>query len=159
MASVPTAKKHPGGGYPRFNFPSYLRSMSKTKDSRARLKETARELGMLTHTSIRYQKEDSLYRIGLLCQRDPEFASHLMANTSLTREHLKLLTDGKLSDKEMKSIIEGAGSIRSTMAAPKDLGGGLASFIKEDEPEAKEEVKNDEPEEDKGPHQANLFDF
>ena len=162
IAALPIAKHFPQRGGGRYNFPSYLKSMSRTKDSRAILKETARELGELTHTSIRYQKEDALHRIGLLCQRDPEFASHLLARSSLGKDHLKLLTRGKLNEKDIRSIIEGAESIRSTFAAPREIGGGLASFINEEEDEeptkvdiAQEPEKNTE----KGPHQASLFEF
>ncbi len=164
IATLPISKHFPQRGGGRYNFPSYLKSMSRTKDSRARLMETARELGKLTHTSIRYQKEDALQRMGLLCLRDPEFASHLLSRTSLGKDHLKLLTRGKLNEKEMRSIIEGAESIRSTSTAPREIGGGLASFINEEE--EKDTVKVDiapEPEEkeekEKAPHQASLFEF
>jgi replication factor C large subunit len=159
LATIPHARKHSNRRGGRYSFPSYLKAMSKTKDARARLKETALALGKLTHTSIRYQKEDALRRIGLLCQRDPEFASGIIADTDLGREHLKLLTDGKLKDREMKSILDMAESIKRGRTAPVEIEGGLFDFVHREEEVVETRKEDQEEDQGTGSHQASLFEF
>lgn len=159
LAAIPIARKHSNRRGGRYSFPSYLKAMSKTKDSRARLKEAASAMGSLTHTSIRYQKEDAIGRIGLLCQRDPEFASHLMADTDLSGEHLSILTDNKLKDREIKAIMDQVTSIRGERSAPRNLQGGLMDFVEQEEIVEEKGDVNDKDVEATTPHQASLFEF
>jgi replication factor C large subunit len=163
LAAISNTRKHSNRRAGRYSFPSYLKAMSRTKDSRSKLKETASAIGRLTHTSIRYQKEDALGRIGLLCQRDPEFASHLIAETDLEKDHLKLLTGEKLDEKELRAIMKKAESINREKAAPKNLEGGLMDFMGEEKEETSagkentiEEIKDGEK---SSPHQSSLFEF
>ncbi|HHD15894.1 MAG TPA: replication factor C large subunit [Euryarchaeota archaeon] len=164
LAALSIVRRHPGRRA-RYNFPSYLRSMSRTKESRKLLKETARALGLLTHTSMRYQKDDALMRFGLLCRRDSEFASHIMARTDLSKEHLNILTGGKLKERELSAIMDEAELVRAAISAPRGLKGDLSDFDGTESGSGsggnaeKEENQNGGEDAASTPHQANLFDF
>ncbi len=174
MAALSIARRHPNQNRSRYQFPSYLRSMSKTKESRANLKETSLRLGRATHSSIRTVKEDAIMRYSLLVQREPDFALGLVLNADLEKEHLKMLGGGSLTDKQIKEIMQRADSLRSERSAPVSLEtGGLMYYHTEPEEEAAdqpEEKTIDDPteiegsgdeqaEDESGPKQTSLFEF
>jgi replication factor C large subunit len=164
LAAVSIARKHPNRNRTRYQFPSYLKSMSRTKDRRATLKETSQLLGRFTHTSIRTIKADPINRFGLLVQREPDFATHLIAEVGLKKEHIKMLAKGALSDKDIKKLVQTAEKYRSEQAAPTVIGStGLMSFhTEEEEPVSEEvpmEVEETPAEDEEGPKQTSLFEF
>jgi replication factor C large subunit len=166
IAAMSIARRYPNRNRIRYQFPSYLKSMSRTKDTRATLKETALLLGRFTHTSIRTIKEDPIYRFGLLVKREPEFAAHLVADVGLKKEHLKMVSKGTLNDKEIKSIIKDAEKYQSEQAAPKPIETSGLMAYHSDEEEIEEEVKEQEPEEapseeesEESSKQTSLFEF
>ncbi|MGA1820378.1 MAG: replication factor C large subunit [Thermoplasmatota archaeon] len=178
LATLSIARRYPNRNRSRFQFPTYLKSMSKTKDKRAMLKEVSLLLGRYTHTSIRTIKEDPVHRFRVLSKREPGFSANLVANVMMNKEHLKMLSGDTLSEKELKAILEMAETYRSERSAPRSLeGGGLLAFDGEEE-EAPEPEKEDEQteiggeketgpepengpqeEEDRSPKQTSLFEF
>ncbi|MGA1821619.1 MAG: replication factor C large subunit [Thermoplasmatota archaeon] len=168
MSSVYLARKHRSGQREPYRFPSYLKTMSQTKDSRALMKEASGLIGRSTHSSIRSVKEDTFYRFGTLAERDPEFAAYLMAHCGLKKEHLSLMTGGRLKAAAMKKIQIQAEEIRSKISSPVFLGsvsgsGTLSGYSDQvEEPEVKDkekEEKKEETEEEKGSKQMSLFEF
>ncbi|MBN1390851.1 MAG: replication factor C large subunit [Candidatus Thermoplasmatota archaeon] len=169
LATLSIARRYPNRNRSRYQFPTYLRSMSKTKETRAALKEISLLLGRYTHTSMRTVKEDPFYRFRLLVKRDPGFSANLMVSASLTKEHLKMLSDNTLSEKDLRKIMAAAEDLRSRRSAPMvmDDEGTLAFYAEgEDgtldqdaEPgptviETEEEVPGG-----KDPKQTSLFEF
>ncbi len=165
IATLCLARKHPNPARSRYGFPSYLKKMSRSKETRRILKETASAIGILTHSSIRSVKEDTLYRFGLMTTRDPDFAGSLVAHGGLEKEHLRILSRDSLKEKDLRDIMGRAEQIKNSMVRPTGMEGhpegGLMDYVKEGEEEAHEGDGNGSPEEDKGsgPKQANLFDF
>ncbi len=167
LAAVSISRKHPNRNRSRYQFPSYLKSMSRTKDTRASLKEISHLLGRHTHTSIRTIKNDPIHRFSILVQREPEFAGHLVAEVGLKKEHIKMLSKGAISEKEIRAIIKMAEEYRSQQAAPviKDATGLMAFDKEEEEPVGTEgetiveETVPPEEEEGSGPKQTSLFQF
>ncbi|MFW3145448.1 MAG: replication factor C large subunit [Thermoplasmatota archaeon] len=172
LASIGIARQNPNQSRSRFQFPSYLKKMSSTKDARARMKEISQAIGRMTHASIRTVKEDPLLRFSVLAERDPEFASHLAAYGELEKEHLKILTHSRLSDADLKGILEDAQAIRSSRFVPITIGsdqGGLMDFHEEQErssdaagesePKAEEENTDENEISGKEVKQSSLFEF
>ncbi|MGA1793537.1 MAG: replication factor C large subunit [Thermoplasmatota archaeon] len=178
LATLSIARRYPNRNRSRYQFPTYLKSMSKTKDKRAMLKEISLLLGRHTHTSIRTIKDDPIHRFRILSKREPGFSANLVANILLNKEHLKMLSGDALTEKELKRILEIAEQYRSMQSAPRSLeGGGLLAYDGEDE-EATGSVKEEEQadssdekeivpepetepqeEEEKAPKQTSLFEF
>lgn len=167
LSSICLARTHPNPARSRYQFPTYLKKMSKTKDSRKLLKETSSALGSLTHTSIREIKESSLHHFGVLVKRDMEFAAQLVAHSGIGRDHLKILSGSDLSDPEIRKIISRAEKIIEETSKPMELDGestgGLMDYDSSPAPSESQEnvepqVKEEEENED-GPKQTNLFDF
>jgi hypothetical protein len=160
------ARRYPNRNRSRYQFPSYLKSMSKTKETRAVLKETSQLLGKTTHSSIRTVKEDAIHRYSILVQRDHEFAASLVSHAGLKKEHLKFLAGGELSEKDLKNILSRAEEITIEGAGPRKLKEGvlMSYHVEEDqkqeesEPAQKESEPDTEPEEE-GSKQTSLFEF
>ncbi len=172
MASVGLARRHKRSGYSPYRFPNYLKVMARTKESRANLKELSMLLGRLNHTSARSIKDDSIFRYREMVVQDRELAAYLAADAGLSFKHLKHLTDGRLSEKDLKSVMKEAEGIRKAHTSPIGLSseGGLSDFIDEEsEGKIDAETVSDESEvssdpqggdlEDKGSSQATLFQF
>ncbi|MBN1538994.1 MAG: replication factor C large subunit [Candidatus Thermoplasmatota archaeon] len=177
LATLCVARKYPNRNRSRYQFPTYLKSMSRTKDTRASLKEISFLLGRYTHTSIRTIKEDPLYRFRLLVKREEGFSANLVARAYLTKEHLRMLSGDSLTEKDLKRILAAAEDHRSSMSTPKVLEvEGSAYEPGEEQPEAEVDVKEasgkngDEPggrdsksvissEVEKDPKQTSLFEF
>ncbi|MCK5773653.1 MAG: hypothetical protein KAH57_07670, partial [Thermoplasmata archaeon] len=172
MASVGLARRHKRSGYSPYRFPNYLKVMARTKDSRANLKELSILLGRLNHTSARSIKDDAIFRYREMIVQDHELAAHLVADTGLSMKHMKYLTDGRLSDKELKSVMKEAELIKQTQASPVEHAhvGGLSDFISEedestnsDETDVSSDPRGgdleDNDDEEKSPSQATLFQF
>ncbi|MGA1866226.1 MAG: replication factor C large subunit [Thermoplasmatota archaeon] len=142
LATLCIARKYPNRNRSRYQFPTYLKSMSKTKDTRAAMKQISYLLGRYTHTSIRTIKEDPLYRFRLLVKREEGFSVNLVARAYLTKEHLRMLSGDSLSERDLKRILAVAEDYQSIRSAPKflDLYGSTAG-IGEEEPEAEVDKK------------------
>ncbi|MGA1872314.1 MAG: replication factor C large subunit [Thermoplasmatota archaeon] len=174
LATLSTVRKFPNRNRSRYQFPSYLRSMSRTKDTRAMMKEISLLIGRYTHTSIRTIKDDPIHRFRILVSREHGFSANLVANVMLTKEHLKMLSGDALSEKDLRRILKKAEAYRSSQAAPRSIDGhGLMAFNDDEEPDTAGEVEpkaaeipddHDETqkgneESDKDPKQTSLFEF
>ncbi len=169
MASVGLARRHKRSGYSPYRFPSYLKVMARTKESRANLKELSMLLGRLNHTSARSIKDDAIFRYREMVVKDQELAAYLAADAGLSLKHMKYLTDGRLSEKELKSVMKEAETIKQEQASPVEQAhkGGLSDFISEDDEEANSNGSVDpsppqsdlEDEQESSSSQATLFQF
>lgn len=161
MASVYLAKKHKATGRTPFSFPSYLKSMSRTKESRALMKEASTLIGNFTHVSSAYIRDETIYRLGTIVKRDPEFGGFLVADIGLNKSHLKLMTLGDLTNSDYRKIAKSAEEIRESAAKPVFLQSvDEFPFTDEEVPdEAEEEVEEEAKEEETEPKQLKLFEF
>ncbi len=134
MASVGLARRHKRSGYSPYRFPNYLKVMSRTKESRANLKELSMLLGRFNHTSARSIREDAIFRYREMVVRDRELAVYLVADSGLSMKHLKYLADGGLSEKDLRSVMKKAEEVRKAHTSPIDLSsaGGLSGFNDEE---------------------------
>ena len=145
MSSVYLARKHKNTRRQPYSFPSYLKAMSRTKESRKLLRESSGLIGEFTHTSGRDVRRDALYRFGTLADRDHEFAAYLMAVVGFNKDHLKLITNGKLKPAHYRKIKKIAEEIREDVATPVKLeSGGLMDYHEVEEAED-EDNQEDEP--------------
>ncbi len=145
MASVGLARRHKRSGYSPYRFPNYLKAMARTKESRANLKELSMLLGRLNHTSARSIKDDAIFRYREMIVQDRELAAYLVADAGLSLKHLKYLADGRLSEKDLRSVIKEAEEIRKAHTSPIDLStaGGLSEFYDDEAGAEDSEAEND----------------
>jgi len=166
MASVSSARRHPKKGYSPYRFPSYLKKMSRTKDTRSLLGELSSILGGYTHASVRAIREDPIYRIGQLVRNDHEFASHLAWKLDLNKEHLKLMGGSGLGEPQIRSILKKAQKLREEASEPvpidEDVGLLLYSETEEGfegEPKVVEDEGATAEDVEETSSQSTLFDF
>jgi replication factor C large subunit len=163
MAALSLARKHPHAFKERYRFPSYLRSMSRTKESRGAMREATLRIGRVLHTSSRTVMDDPIWRLALLCERDHELASYLVAQADLENEHLKVLTGGRMKAADMDEIMEGAKALSALRSRPRGIEYDFQTEEDHDEEAAEEEPPTPEvkaaKEQEKGLRQSGLFDF
>ncbi|MDG6225332.1 MAG: replication factor C large subunit [Candidatus Thermoplasmatota archaeon] len=166
LASIGTIRRQGGGSGAYFSFPTYLKLMSRSKDSRANLKDTCQKLASITHTSSRSLKEDGIYLLQAAMGRDEELAVHVAAEAGLTRENLELMLGVEASKKDVQRILDAASALNASRAAPKAIGseGGLFSYDEKEEGSEKEPpshsvIEEDMPYDPNGKGQSSLFDF
>jgi replication factor C large subunit len=165
MAALSLARKNPHTASERYRFPSYLRTMSRTKESRSSLKEASLKLGRVLHTSSRTVMEDPIWRLAQLCERDHELASSLVAMADLEEDHLKVLMGGRLRATDIEAIMEGAVVLASANVRPRKMEFG--PFTDDDdeedavepEPPVPVRAQDDAKGQEKGRRQSGLFDF
>ena len=127
-------------------------------------------LGRLNHTSARSIRDDAIFRYREMIVKDQELAAYLAADAGLSLKHMKYLTDGRLSDKELKSVMKEAENIKQAQASPVEQAhkGGLSDFISEDDGNANSsetedssnlEDRDPEGEQESSSSQATLFQF
>ncbi len=163
MAALSIARKHPHGSKERYRFPSYLRSMSRTKESRSAMRETSLRIGRLIHTSSRTVMDDPIWRLALLCERDHELATYLVAQADLEVQHLNVLTGGRMRTADMDEIMEGAKALSSLRSRPKGIEFDFQTEDDVDDETTEEVAPVPEvkvvKEQEKGPRQSGIFDF
>jgi replication factor C large subunit len=132
LSSICLAGK--GGSQETFQFPIYLREMSRTKDSRSNLKETSQKLGALTHASARSMREQGMAWIAELARRDADIAASLVVGADLSRENLEFLMGSGTTKKTLNAIMDRSESLRLTLVAPRAIGkGALMDYSEADE--------------------------
>ncbi len=156
MAGVWVARDHGRIYRAPYRFPEYLRSMSRTKDSRRLFNETSLFLGRATHTSVRTVKDDAFFRLGVLVGRDPDFAANLAVTAGLGKEHLSMLSSRKLANGELAAIIEAANTLRAERVIPTAFS-GLDTFTDDGKEEKAPEKKGEEEKE--AVRQSSLLQF
>jgi replication factor C large subunit len=152
LSSVGSAGK--GGSQEMFQFPTYLKEMSRTKESRSNLKETSQRLGAYTHASARSLRREGMSWISELARRDPEFAASLVVGADLTRDNLEFLLGEGVRKKDLTAIMERAEALRSSIASPRSLDRGALMQFSEDKEEAEEDGAEDAEGDDDGDRPA-----
>jgi replication factor C large subunit len=167
-----------GGSNEMFQFPTYLKEMSRSKEARANLKETSQKLGALTHSSARSLRMEGWALISEIARRDHELATSLVVGADLTQDNLEFLLGPDTSSKDVKAIMKRSEVLRSTLAVPRELKGALMQFHEdEDNPEGGSDTDGDDgaieggsevtapskdgpsADEKKAPTQRSLMDF
>lgn len=167
LASIGTIRREGGGSGESFAFPTYLRLMSRSKESRATLKDTCQKIASITHTSTRSLKEDGIYMLQTAMRKDEELAIHITAMAGLNRENLELMLGADASKKDVQRVLDAASDLKASQASPRSLGAdsGLFSYDEKDE-ETEEEtptspaaMEEDGIAQSEGKGQSSLFDF
>lgn len=171
---VATAKENSYSGWTRYQFPTWLRKMGRSKAQRSRREGLEDKVGAAFHTGARTAREHMFPPLGFIAQRSEHFAAHLAADLELDDDELALLLDTRKNAKQVTRVLEEAERIRAERGhaeeAPVSLdvpGGDRADADAEprepdadgETPEEAEDEPEDEPGDGDAEDQANLFEF
>lgn len=107
-AGVNSAKTRKYYGSARFQFPSWLLKMSRTKEKRSVQKSILKKLGRHCHTSINASREDMLIYFSYLFTNEPEFRHHMAAALELEAGEVAALLDERADSATVKRVMEEA---------------------------------------------------
>lgn len=164
---VATAKQGNYSGWTRYQFPSWLRKMGRSKKQRKLRDDLGSKVGTAYHMGTKGAREHLFPLLGFISQRSETFATHVAADLDLTDDELALLLDTKKSAKAVKRILEAAEELEEERGQPREhhvsihVPGGTTTGEGETSPEEDEAESDDdedeEPEDEES--QANLFEF
>ena len=154
----------------RFNFPSYISKLSRSKGIRATKASLCQKLADYTHNSTKRVAQDMLDPIKMLFRNDENLRIRIVHDAGLDEDEVGFLLSEKSDSKTVKAVMEaaseyGKGSRPASAPIYPDMDEirAIKESMKVTEPE-KEEVSDDEPvppaknqERPKG--QRSLFDF
>ena len=148
-AGVCTARLTDRYGSGRYNFPSYLMKMSRSKGVRATKASVCSKLADHLHTSTKRVSTDVIPSLKLMLMKDPELRVSMIRDVGMEPEELAFLMNTKIDDKTVKEAIAAANPEQVRPA-------------KKSEPAKVSEVKKEEPAEKpaaKPKGQKSLFEF
>ncbi|MDX1610944.1 MAG: replication factor C large subunit [Candidatus Thermoplasmatota archaeon] len=155
-AGVTAAKKRPYKGWTRYQFPSWLRKMSRSKANRQLRNDLGLKVGASYHAGVATAREHIIPPFSFIAQRDEAFATFLAAELELEADELALLLDTKPSTKKVKRILEAAAEDdEEEPTSPSSAPSSTANPGADDE----EAEADDEEDEDDGAQQPSLMDF
>jgi len=105
-AGVASVKLHSYSGWLKYNFPSWLLKMSRTKESRALLNNLSRKIGGHTHQSGNDVKNEMIDTFRYIFKQDNEFAVNMVLELELEKDEIAYLLDDKSQSSRVKSIQE-----------------------------------------------------
>ncbi|MCU0861890.1 MAG: replication factor C large subunit [Methanomassiliicoccales archaeon] len=118
---VCAAKSKPYRGFVRYQFPSYLLKMGRTKAARGAKLSVSQKVGSYCHTSSRYAMMDLLPYISVLFRSDQEFRLAAMELLGLDEEDAAFLMGEKIDSSAVKHLIQALERKRSGESEEHDL--------------------------------------
>ncbi len=113
----------------RFQFPGWLKKMSRSRGVRNTRESIASKLGAYAHTSNRRARLDLFPALKQLMQADEAFAVEVAATLDLEKKEVRYLLEMKTKGtKTVARIVEEAQELREERAAPKAAPGAFARF-------------------------------
>ncbi len=109
---VAVAKDERYSGWTRYQFPSWLRKMSRSKKARGLRESLGLKVGEAFHAGTRTANEHVIPMLAFVAKRSKPFAVELTAELELEADELALLLDTKASTKKVKTILEEAEELR-----------------------------------------------
>ncbi len=103
--AVCAAKQRDVRGYVRYNFPSYLIRMSRSKGNRALQANISSKLGSMIHMSAAGVRQDFLPPFKQMFQNNEEFRLHMTIKLELDVEEVAFLLDAKIDSAAVKRVM------------------------------------------------------
>lgn len=105
-AGVASVKQHTYSGWTKYNFPSWLKKMSVSKESRALYKGLSIKIGMYNHVSSKTVRSELILYFKQLFKADNEFAVNMITGLEFDRDEIALLLNEKPGSNRVKSLLE-----------------------------------------------------
>jgi replication factor C large subunit len=105
-AGVASVKQHSYSGWQKYNFPSWLKKMSYSKESRGLYSSLSRKLARYNHVSTRTIKSDLISSFKHLFKTDKEFAVSMIIKLEFDRDEIAHLLNDKPISNRVKSLME-----------------------------------------------------
>jgi replication factor C large subunit len=105
-AGVAAVKQHSYSGWAKYNFPSWLKKMSQSKESRALYKMLSLKIGIYSHVSSQTVRSDLIIPFRYLFKNDMEFAVNMSSELDLDSAEIAFLYNEKQSSNRVKILLE-----------------------------------------------------
>jgi replication factor C large subunit len=148
---VSAAKQRPYREFVRYQFPSYLMKMSRSKGQRAIKQSVGLKLGSTCHISIRGAQQDILPYFRTLYQRDKEFQLATTIELGFEQEEAAFLLDEKVDSSAVKHLMQ---AIARKLAGESEVHELRSTRLEQVVENAKEEKPAEEPQ-----RQRSLFEY
>jgi len=148
---VSAAKQRPYREFVRYQFPSYLMKMSRSKGQRAIKQSVGLKLGSACHISIRGAQQDILPYFRTLYQRDKEFQLATTIELGFEQEEAAFLLDEKVDSSAVKHLMQ---AIARKLAGESEVHELRSTRLEQVVENAKEEKPAEEPQ-----RQRSLFEY
>ncbi|MCK5024294.1 MAG: replication factor C large subunit [Thermoplasmata archaeon] len=158
---VSLAKTREYRGYVKYQFPSWLSKMSRSKGMRDARDGFAARLGKHTHSSGKMALQELLPYFRQLYVQDREFQLTMTKRLNLTEEQVGFLLEAKPDSHKVKHVFDAIRKVEA-VSRPSKKDDEPEEEQTESLPEAKEPgtpPEDKEPEEPEPEKQKNLFDF
>ncbi len=140
-------------GFVRYQFPTWLSKMSRSKGLRDTRDGFARGLGRHTHSSNRVVLQEILPFFKQLYSQDREFRLAMTKKLNLTEEQVGFLLDAKPDSHPVRHVFDAIRKVEAVSRERPD------PEPEEEEAEAEEDLEPEEEEEKPVEKQKNLFEF
>jgi replication factor C large subunit len=110
---VALAKRTTYRGFTKYQFPSWLSKMGRTRTARDIQKTVLEKIGRLCHTSRAVVREDILHWFKYLFKSQQEFAINIIAKLGLQEEEIAWLLDEKIDSTKVKRLIKASEKLAS----------------------------------------------
>lgn len=149
-AGVAVSKANPYPGFTRYQFPTWLTKMSKTRGLRATRKSLNEKLSNAYHTS-RYVAQTAMFPyIKYLFENEREFEIHMIRNLDLEAEEIAYILGESADSQAIKSLLEESQTLERPKKEEKSQFEGF---------ESKNEEKEKPEDKGKDKQQKELLDF
>ncbi len=162
---VATAKQNRYSGWTRYQFPSWLRKMGRSKKQRGLRDDLGAKVGAHLHAGSATAREHLFPMLSFVAQRSETFAANLSADLDLTPEELGLILDMGEDTKTVQRILEAADEVRQEKGRPRegsvslDVPGSPRRGDGEEDKAAPSDEEQDEEDQEDEDGQADLFEF
>ncbi|WP_455392583.1 replication factor C large subunit [[Eubacterium] cellulosolvens] len=102
---VALAKQDRYHGWVKYQFPSWILQMSRTKQTRQLQKELSKKIGLHCHTSSSVVHQDILPNFRHIFKHDHEFAVNMSIDMDFSKEELSWLLEDKISSNKVKYLL------------------------------------------------------
>ncbi len=111
-SGIALAKQERYHGWVKYQFPSWILQMSRTKQTRQLQKAVAKKIGRYCHTSSNVVLQDILPDFRQIYKVDHEFAINMSIDLNLSKEEISWLLDEKINSNKLKYLLN---EIRDTL--------------------------------------------
>jgi len=164
-AGVAVAKRERYGGYVKYQFPSWLLRMSRSREDRGTRKSVAGKIGGHCHISKSSAMSEVMPTFQYLFQNDKEFMLSMALKLDMEGAEVGWLLADKADAHRIRHVMDEITELKEKAATSKvsveehletqQSGGSITAWA--EEPEAEKQPEKEK--EDEGPKQKNLFDF
>ncbi|UCG68626.1 MAG: replication factor C large subunit [Thermoplasmata archaeon] len=158
-AGVALSKTNPYYGYTRYQFPSWLTNMSRTKGVRAVQKSLNEKLSSFCHTSG-YVTQTSIFPyFKYLFEHEEDFNIHQIRDLELEAEEIAYILGGDSDSQTVKQLLEESKNLELTKKEEKTPFEGFEADKAEDDGQKEDDKKTTDSQRSQDKHQKNLSDF